>query len=716
MATWPVSHTRVKYYPWPGITWGGNVNVGSGGIKLLNYLNRLLQLSQTQPRPDHVYGWLPTSVFGGNGLGWYPGQTAFGNDTEGRWRRTFAHELGHNRNIGHWDATIRFHGFDVAAREVREDTKLDFMVPGRLENEAWIAPELYTYLHGKIVMAAEQDITPAQAVADEYLLASGLINQDGAVSFDAFYRQAQTDPLDNPPDGTAYCLELYDAGNTKLSSQCFDVSYGFGDSTMPVTTAPFALSVPYPPTAKKIVLNKGGATVATRMISKNGPTVSVSLPSGGVVKTVNWTANDLDGDTLSYSVLYSNDNKQSWYAVATDLNATTYGLDTGTLPGGTKAFVRILASDGVNTGQADAGPFVVAGKPPTAIINSPVSEAAFAPGENVLFAGDGFDPEDGSLPEDSLTWTSDQDGALGSGRTLERSNLREGQHTITLTVVDSLGNQDTDSIIVYIRRSTYALYLPLVRKSLAPTPTPTPTRTRTPTPTPTAPASGGIYGRVTYHGLAAPNLTLELSHWDGEEWTTSDIRVTGADGRYSFPNAATLGADEIYSVDYGNTPSQPNPGPGYLWSWSGNLIAAYTAGQSVAGGDFDVADIALVSPTDGASVTLPANFCWTPRGIAGDNYRLAIWDVDEDKVALTDYLGEVPCATLTGLPSSRPSGREYRWYVVVNRGADPNAAPDNFGISYGDRLVTINSSTAAGREDAGGQQLVPLVGDRAPAK
>ena len=170
-------------------------------------------------------------------------------------------------------------------------------------------------------------------------------------------------------------------------------------------------------------------------------------------------------------------------------------------------------------------------------------------------------------------------------------------------------------------------------------------------------------------------------------------------------------------MDYGNTPSQPNPGPGYLWSWSGNLIAAYTAGQSVAGGDFDVADIALVSPTDGASVTLPANFCWTPRGIAGDNYRLVIWDVDEDKVALTDYLGEVPCATLTGLPSSWPSGREYRWYVVVNRGADPNAAPYNFGISYGDRLVTINSSTAAGREDVGGpQQLVPLVGDRAPAK
>ena len=202
-ATYPVSHTRVKYYPWPGITWGGNINTGTGAIKLLNYLGRLFQLSQTSPRPDHVYGWLPTSVYGGNGLAWLPGKIAFGNDTDGRWRRTFAHELGHNRNLGHWDATIRIHGFDVAAREVREDTRLDFMVPGRLENEAWVAPGVYTYLHDHMSMASDQSVGPAKAVADEYLLASGLINQDGTGSFDVFYRQAQSDPLDNPPVGTA---------------------------------------------------------------------------------------------------------------------------------------------------------------------------------------------------------------------------------------------------------------------------------------------------------------------------------------------------------------------------------------------------------------------------------------------------------------------------------------------------------------------------------
>ncbi len=206
-------------------------------------------------------------------------------------------------------------------------------------------------------------------MADEYLLASGLINQDGTASFDVFYRQAQTDPLDNPPVGTAYCLELYDAGNTKLSGQCFDVSYDFGDSTMPMTTAPFALTVPFPPTANKIVLTARRCDRRRADGQHPQPAGDCGPTVGGAVKTIDWLAEDGDGDVLSYSVLYSADNKQTWFAVATDLTAATYCLDTSTLPGGTNAFVRILASDGINTGQGDAGPFVVAGKEPTALID-----------------------------------------------------------------------------------------------------------------------------------------------------------------------------------------------------------------------------------------------------------------------------------------------------------------------------------------------------------
>lgn len=464
VATYPVSHTRVKYYPWPGITWSGDINTGEGHIRLLEYIDRLLQLSQTQPRPDHVYGWLPTSLFWGNGLGRYPGQTGYGNDTDGRWRRTFAHEVGHNYNIGHWNATIRIHGFDVAAREVRVDTRLDFMVPGRLENEAWIAPELYTYLHQQLLAAAGQGDNPAQPAAAEYLLAAGVIYQDGSARFDAFYRQMQTNPMSNPPAGTAYCLQLLDSGQNQLASHCFDVSFDFGDSATPMTSAPFALTVPYPPATRQIVLKHGAAVIANRAVSNSAPSVSASLSGSGPVKTVTWTATDPDGGALSYAVLYSADNRQSWFALATDLTATTYSLDTGLLPGGSSAFVRVVATDGVNSGSGDAGPIAVANKAPTAVVQTPADQAVFVQGESVLLSGEGMDLEEGSLPDSALTWTSSLDGVLGTGRWLERYNLRIGTHQITLTAQDALGSQGSQSITIFIR-SAHPVYMPLLLRN-----------------------------------------------------------------------------------------------------------------------------------------------------------------------------------------------------------------------------------------------------------
>ena len=198
--------------------------------------------------------------------------------------------------------------------------------------------------------------------------------------------------------------------------------------------------------------------------------------------------------------------------------------------------MRILASDGVNTGEGDAGPFVVAGNFPTALIEFPSDQASFVIGENVLLSGDGVDLEDGSLPETALSWTSSLDGALGTGSWLERSDLRLGTHLITLTVRDSAGNQSSASVTIYIRQP-HAIYLPLMQRRLPPTPTPTPTRTPTPRPTatptprptatPTVPPSGGINGRVTYYGAAAPHLRLELSHYDGSDWSTVATTNTG---------------------------------------------------------------------------------------------------------------------------------------------------------------------------------------------
>lgn len=230
------------------------------------------------------------------------------------------------------------------------------------------------------------------------------------------------------------------------------------------------------------------------------------------------------------------------------------------------------------------------------------------------------------------------------------------------------------------------------------TPSRTPTRTPTATTTATAPA-GGIYGKVTYHNAAASGLRVDLRRWDGAAWLTQATTITAPDGGYLFTGAPALASGEFYAVRYLNEPADPNPDAGYLWSWWGNRLATYTAGAAVRGGDFDVADIPLVSPADEAAVTLPAQFCWTPRGVAGDNYRLALYNWLTDETATTAYLGNVACVNLTGIPAGWPSGETYTWWVEVAQGADPGATPYNSGASQGDRLVTINHSVLVGRRE-----------------
>lgn len=92
---------------------------------------------------------------------------------------------------------------------------------------------------------------------------------------------------------------------------------------------------------------------------------------------------------------------------------------------------------------------------PTAQIVNPPHNTVVAVGQIVHLEGKGFDPEDGLLPGPSLRWSSDRDGYLGTGSSLQ-TKLSGGAcdtsvpHTITLEVKDSNGNTATHSIVVVV--------------------------------------------------------------------------------------------------------------------------------------------------------------------------------------------------------------------------------------------------------------------------
>jgi len=169
---------------------------------------------------------------------------------------------------------------------------------------------------------------------------------------------------------------------------------------------------------------------------------------------------------------------------------------------------------------------------------------------------------------------------------------------------------------------------------------------------------------VTYNGAAAPGISLDLRFYNGTTWSTVATTSTDGDGRYRFTGAASLSPGQTYYVRYGPNNSDSR----YVFAWYGPDITTYTAGLAVAGGDFDIANVVLLSPAPGATVSLPVTFNWQRRGIAGDTYRVGLFDLETGDEWITDDLGDVGSFTMTGLPNPDLTGlgRPVRSGIVLS--------------------------------------------------
>ena len=110
--------------------------------------------------------------------------------------------------------------------------------------------------------------------------------------------------------------------------------------------------------------------VLSKVISPNPPTVDILFPNGGETFiigediTIEWEGNDLDGDTLLYSVTYSL-NGEDWVPI-------DWGLTEGELIWNTSGFapsneykIKVVANDGINTGiDISDGTFTLLNDPP----------------------------------------------------------------------------------------------------------------------------------------------------------------------------------------------------------------------------------------------------------------------------------------------------------------------------------------------------------------
>jgi hypothetical protein len=457
---------------------------------------------------DHVYGWTPDDGFSGGhaDMPVYPhagglGVVAIGTDNPGTSTDNpgsgaliFGHELVHDYDVYHTNtgaddcgsddsnsdfpyatSSIQEFGFNAATGMVYNPANTHDLMsycPSGGSKLGWISPFTWNKMFNNLSAKkfAEKTLSPLEdpspgvlykTLAEQSLVLNVSIqNPDynaGAIGGELgelyLIDAGATVVL---PTGE-YAIELR-MDNVPLSRRDFVVSFKSedeGDPDFPTMDASFA--IPWEAGTDTVVLLHQDEVLDQREISPNKPTVTITSPSGaaawvsGVTETLAWQGEDLDGDSMSYTVLFGRDGGSSWQLLVTGLTESSLNVEVDALAGTEDGRFQVVATDGVNIGMDETdGPISIPTKDPEAVIVDPQEGMRFSPGALVVLQGIGTDLEDGLLPDEALQWSSDLQGDLGVGPIVPINTLTSGEHLITLRVTDSDGQEGIGAVSIVI--------------------------------------------------------------------------------------------------------------------------------------------------------------------------------------------------------------------------------------------------------------------------
>ncbi len=456
----------------PSKLWTASLSgTGSALISSLT-ADRLLM----DPVPDYVYGWVP----GGlpyNGQATIGGPASMGNTQNTRHQRTFAHEIGHNHGLPHNSFTSQTNGIDVEHHlnltqglpQLKPTTQNDIMVPGLLTPQAWVANNSYTFFLNHPTYALPLTIDPVDHTPT--ILVNGVRNSEtGEI---VIHHAVEVPPSEKTPPvvgASDFALRSFVGGTLVRelpvratgTTDCADADSDSAFESSPWVNfhAVIPSHAPNGQPIDRLAFEQGGTTALELTRSASAPEVSFTFASAltSPVVTVAWEGSDADGDALTYYLRYSRDG-ESFSPLASGISETSWTVDLRELPGlvDGQGFFEVRATDGLNTtivksdpltgGQQFAG---VGGNDPWVEIYHPDPGFTFQKGATVVLHSSGWDLEDNGLDGASLQWSSDVDGALGSGRIASVSDLSVGAHVISVTATDSNGQTATASAAIEI--------------------------------------------------------------------------------------------------------------------------------------------------------------------------------------------------------------------------------------------------------------------------
>lgn len=360
------------------------------------------------------------------------------------------------------------HPYDVYGRGILSEMA-DFMsAGGAWQNQLWVTKDNYDWLFRRLVrqepgLRMVSRVRAASATAQRFVSFSGTLSQTNTVELKPWKSYTDTVTLDDST-GSLMVQAVNGAGSV-LASTSFTVQFYMVHPPRTLTIAPFEGVINFPVGTAKFQIVKDGTVLVSVPVSDNAPTVNGVTPQTTTTLagsyTVTWIGNDPDGDNLTYTVEYNPDvtNASSgWMILADGLETSSWTQDFSELPGGNHAKIRVSAYDGVLYGEAQSAEFIVPLKKPEVTIDELPWGTVYNPGDDILLTAEVNDPQDGSLPEENIRWTSNISGELGYGSELIVENLTAGCHTITVTATNSAGLSSSATISVQVGSSAGSGY------------------------------------------------------------------------------------------------------------------------------------------------------------------------------------------------------------------------------------------------------------------
>ena len=322
-------------------------------------------------------------------------------------------------------------------------------------NNQWLSDytyeAMYQYMLAHPTAGPESAANAVSWFGGDYLTVFGVIAGDGSAATIQHLNHLST-VSEIPPYGEGDYIIRLKNGSTTLADYPFNPEL-IDDGLEPFYS--FGQVVPFVAGTTLVqILDNAENVLASVSVSANAPVVNfintpaLKISTGGPL-TFSWGATDADGNPLTYDLHYSTDGGASFQPLVQDLTDTSIDLDSTQLAGSNDAVMRVIASDGVNTGQLDSALFTVAAQPPQVVIQSPADGSTYLYEQTLSLSGMTYDIQDGSVEDSSLVW-SDQNGVLGVGSFISLIQLPIGAHQITLTATNSWGLSASDTITVFI--------------------------------------------------------------------------------------------------------------------------------------------------------------------------------------------------------------------------------------------------------------------------